>query len=1113
MIAFFVIKMYKKEGALYMKRIFRLFFLAVMICLIATFFALPVMAEGGPEVSKTYPPDRAINVSISPNIVIYFSEQIYFYNSTGTIIIKDPTGKDVSTGYGVHSNSIDMNPILSTNTKYTVCVEAGVVKDSQGNPNKPYTFSFTTEDEKETVPPKTINTSPINGAVNVDTNPNIVITFSERVHIGSNDIKMQDSNGNNINIGNRSLNGAEYGFSPQLKSGIKYIISIPANAFIDDAGNPNQAYSFSFTTKSADTEGPKVISTSPANSATNVPLDTQVIITFSKNNLKWGNSIPFEITNTSTGENVTGGVHEKIEANQLIVTLPENLKNGIKYLVEGYKDGLRDASGNPSEAFCFSFTTVQAADTEGPKVVSTNPSNGKTGVPVNTKIAIKFSEKIVDKVNGNFYIVDANGNLFNHGYGSSCSGATITYEYNEPFKPNTKYTAMLLANTLEDVSGNPCEPYSFSFTTGEIDTTPPKVVSTTPANRAIIKELPKYYNSSQILVEFSENVTNVDNKAGEISVTDENGNDAGFYAEYGTYPNEKTVQILSVQENKTLKPGKYTVKIKEGHYMDATGNKNNSYSFSFTIAGEDTTPPKVVSTTPANGATNVGIGLPIKVQFSKKCKTGLDEAMRDLIIKDASGTEVFLNKGGFDGYEYEGFASAYEVIENGKHIRGGYEGFKANTRYTVTVPAGFAKDLNGNPSVEYTFTFTTGSSIEGDITPPTIECTPSEGNVEGGTKIKLKASDISGISSLSYDWDTDNYSNDAGSSSTSITKEVEVPASVGIHILKVCCYDYSDNGNRKWQTFSFNVTKPAAPTVVSTTPANGATNTSINPEIKVVFSKQLKSTDEIFGFSFGPDYGSGLIGVNAEVKNGTLYIKPKSALSYGTKYTVKLLTGAVTDVDGNKNNEYSFSFTTEADNKIIVPNITFSDLPTNHWAYQAVMEMAKRGILNGYSDGTFRANDNVTREEFAKMMVLALNLPITEPLMPTFKDIPKTWWSYKYVESAKAYLTGYRKTDGLYFKGSKNAVREDMAYALVKAKGYENTSVDMTRLTTLFKDANSVTNDLKKYVLIAYEKGIIRGYTDGTFKPKGTLTRAEAAKLLYNVITDDNDDSGKTILN
>ncbi len=39
----------------------------------------------------------------------------------------------------------------------------------------------------------------------------------------------------------------------------------------------------------------------------------------------------------------------------------------------------------------------------------------------------------------------------------------------------------------------------------------------------------------------------------------------------------------------------------------------------------------------------------------------------------------------------------------------------------------------------------------------------------------------------------------------------------------------------------------------------------------------------------------------------------------------------------------------------------FSDVPSNHWAYEAVTELSKHGIVTGLPDGTFQGNQSVTR--------------------------------------------------------------------------------------------------------------------------------------------------------
>ena len=181
----------------------------------------------------------------------------------------------------------------------------------------------------------------------------------------------------------------------------------------------------------------------------------------------------------------------------------------------------------------------------------------------------------------------------------------------------------------------------------------------------------------------------------------------------------------------------------------------------------------------------------------------------------------------------------------------------------------------------------------------------------------------------------------------------------------------------------------------------------------------------------------------------------------------------------------------------------FSDVPASHWAYSAIMDMANKGVLRGYPDGTFKPGAHVTRSEFAVMMARALDMQLVSPSNPTFADVGQNDWDYAYVESAKKYLTGYRQGDKYYFKGREPAVREDMAVALVKAIKLENQQVDASELEDIFTDNSTVSPNLRKFVLIAYKNGLMNGYPDKTFGAQRTITRAEAASLLVRVLNSD----------
>ncbi len=152
----------------------------------------------------------------------------------------------------------------------------------------------------------------------------------------------------------------------------------------------------------------------------------------------------------------------------------------------------------------------------------------------------------------------------------------------------------------------------------------------------------------------------------------------------------------------------------------------------------------------------------------------------------------------------------------------------------------------------------------------------------------------------------------------------------------------------------------------------------------------------------------------------------------------------------------------------VIEPTSFEDVSSDSWYYEGVTTMAEYGIITGYPDGKFLPGNRVTREEFAVMMVRALKLGKSGS-DSSFEDIADDYWATPYIESAKLYLTGYKTNTGISFKPKYDAVREDMAVSLVKALGY-NTSNANLNLLNKFEDKNQISENLKPYVAIAFEK-------------------------------------------
>ncbi len=175
---------------------------------------------------------------------------------------------------------------------------------------------------------------------------------------------------------------------------------------------------------------------------------------------------------------------------------------------------------------------------------------------------------------------------------------------------------------------------------------------------------------------------------------------------------------------------------------------------------------------------------------------------------------------------------------------------------------------------------------------------------------------------------------------------------------------------------------------------------------------------------------------------------------------------------------------------------SFSDVDGSHWANSVINNMVSTGILNGYPDGTFKPNNPISRAEFAKILVLSLDLKDSSHV--DFEDVGEDFWGYEYIMIANNYLPASSVGNKRYYHPDEALIREEVARAMVLAVGLQNDSYYDSTLDR-FSDKSKISEDNRKYVAIAVENGIMKGNADGTFNPKGNLTRAEVCQLVFNV--------------
>ena len=111
------------------------------------------------------------------------------------------------------------------------------------------------------------------------------------------------------------------------------------------------------------------------------------------------------------------------------------------------------------------------------------------------------------------------------------------------------------------------------------------------------------------------------------------------------------------------------------------------------------------------------------------------------------------------------------------------------------------------------------------------------------------------------------------------------------------------------------------------------------------------------------------------------------------------------------------------------PAPSFIDVSPADWHYPYIETALLHAIVSGYPDNTFRPNNNVTRAQLSKMIVLASLWPLLDPPTPSFTDVLPTSPYYTYVETARAHalISGYG--DGT-FRPNNNATRAQLSKIL-----------------------------------------------------------------------------------
>ncbi|MDQ0243489.1 lysophospholipase L1-like esterase [Bacillus fengqiuensis] len=165
----------------------------------------------------------------------------------------------------------------------------------------------------------------------------------------------------------------------------------------------------------------------------------------------------------------------------------------------------------------------------------------------------------------------------------------------------------------------------------------------------------------------------------------------------------------------------------------------------------------------------------------------------------------------------------------------------------------------------------------------------------------------------------------------------------------------------------------------------------------------------------------------------------------------------------------------------------FNDVPNEFWAAKEIYYLAYKDILQNRDPHTYEPNDAITRADAASMLVGSLILDKSMPLDPGFKDVPNTHEAY-YAIAKLTQMGIFQK--GEKFHPEKELTRAQMAKIFTLAFQLQASSIKE------FKDIPT-SFWAKEYVDALASNHVTTGYTDGSFKPNNSTTRAQFAAFLY----------------
>jgi RHS repeat-associated protein len=446
-----------------------------------------------PTILTTSPPNGLSNVGDNAYVRFVFSKPINPLTVNASTIQLSGGGATVvpdSISFSNNNQSVLLVPHapLPDATQMTLTISG--VTDVAGNAVAAQTTQFTTETGPDVVPPVVVTASPLQNEQNVPLNSIVMLRMSQPVDPGT----VNSSTLSLVNPSDGQTVSGTYSVSPDgltitfvpgapLAAGSGYYVNFAGNGITDLAGNQLSSSPLYFTTgTTASTSAPQVMGVSPANGASAVPINAQVVIQFNEP----VDAAKLSGVTLSQGSGAVNVSQSLTSGNQRLILVPAvPLSPSTAYTLT--IAGVQDLSGNVlSSPVTVSFTSGTGADLTAAKVVAVNPAANAIGVSASTAVTVTFS-KVIDPLTvttGTMQLIPTSTSIPVVGTVSS-SGGSATFTPNQPLDLMTQYVLQLTAG-ITDMEGQSLSGGSFSSyftTTGQgTPAEPPAIASVVQAS-------------------------------------------------------------------------------------------------------------------------------------------------------------------------------------------------------------------------------------------------------------------------------------------------------------------------------------------------------------------------------------------------------------------------------------------------------------------------------------------------------------------------------------------------------------------------------------------------------------------------------------------------------